>query len=304
MLLLIFVLAFGSVSMAAWQVLRPKEDAVGRRIGLVTSTATTRERRLEGGFGKRVLGPGAARVGAAIARLLPQNWIRQIDHMLVMANEPWSLGGFLSAWAASVILGALLLAYLVTSASGITGTQLFMFAVLIIPFSILIPYAVLRRRVKSRQKALVLSLPNGLDLLVTCVEAGVGVDSAFAMVTEKSEGPLAETFALYLRQVGLGRPRREALSYVAERSGLPDLLSLAAAVAQAEELGTTLGDVLRVQAEELRLARRQRAQTAAQRAPVLMTIPLALCFLPAMGAVVVVPSILNLIDFAGHLGGS
>jgi tight adherence protein C len=235
--------------------------------------------------------------------MLPPNLVKQVDRMLVMANEPWSLTGFLSVWALSVLVGVLIIIYLATASSNLSGTQMFALSVLVIPFSILIPYAVLRRRVKNRQRALILSLPDGLDLLITCVEAGIGVDSAFALVTEKSDGPLADTFSLYLRQVGLGRARRDALAYVAERSGVDDLTSLAAAVAQAEELGTTLGDVLRVQADELRLARRQRAQTAAQRAPVLMTIPLALCFLPAMGAVIVVPSILNLIDFAGHLGG-
>jgi len=302
MLFLIFVLAFGSVSLGAWQILRPREQVVARRIGATMDAPTARERSLQGGVGRRMVVPSVARAGSLLARLLPAHWVRQVDHMLVMANEPWSLSGFLTAWAVSAATGILLLAYVITAAGGITGPQLFMFAVLVIPLSLLLPYAVLRRRVKARQKALIRALPNGLDLLVACVEAGVGVDSAFAMVTEKSDGPLAETFALYLRQVGLGRPRREALSYVAERSGVPDLLSLAAAVTQAEELGTTLGDVLRIQASELRLARRQRAQTAAQRIPVLMTIPLATCFLPAMAAVVIVPSIINLVNFVGQIG--
>lgn len=301
MLLLIFLLLFASFSLGAWQLLRPSEDTVARRIG-VSTALTTRERRIEGGFTRRVLGPSIARAGSLLARLLPQNWVRQVDRMLVMANEPWSLGAFLTAWAFSGLMGVLILLYIISSGGGVSGTQLFTLTAMIIPLSLLLPYAVLRRRVKARHKAIIRALPNGLDLLVTCVEAGVGVDAAFAMVTEKSEGPLAETFALYLRQVGLGRPRREALSYVAERSGVPDLLSLAAAVAQAEELGTTLGDVLRVQAAELRMARRHRAETAAQRIPVLMTIPLATCFLPAMAAVVIVPSILNLVDFVGQIG--
>jgi tight adherence protein C len=142
-----------------------------------------------------------------------------------------------------------------------------------------------------------------MDLLSTSVEAGLGVDAAFALVTQKTSGPLTEAFALYLRQVGLGRGRQDALVYVAERTGVPDLIGIANTVNQGEELGTPLGDVLRRQAEDLRAARRQRAQIAAQRAPVLMTIPMALCFLPAMGAVVVVPSILTLFRFVGDLGG-
>ncbi len=304
MLFLVALLVFGSVSAGAWEVLRPKENVVGRRLGLDAPAAAGPASALVPGAARRgLLGRVSGGLGSLLARVLPGNFVRQIDRMLVMANAPWSLPGFLATCAFSVVTGLVLLTYVITSIDGITSTQIFTYTILIVPFSVLIPYALLRRRVKTRQKLLIRGLPDGIDLLVTCIEAGIGVDSAFAMVTEKSEGPLAETFALYLRQVGLGRPRREALNYVAQRSGVPDLLSLAAAVAQAEDLGTTLGDVLRVQAEELRLARRQRAQTAAQRAPVLMTIPLALCFLPAMGAVIVVPSILNLINFAGHLGG-
>jgi tight adherence protein C len=172
----------------------------------------------------------------------------------------------------------------------------------ILPFAFLVPYLILRRRARRRQKSVARALPDALDLLVTSVEAGLGVDAAFAMVTERTSGPLSQTFALYLKEVGLGRPRRDALAHVAERTGVPDLIRIAASVAQAEEIGTTLGDVLRTQAEDLRLLRRQRAQEAAQRAPVLMTIPLALCFLPAMVAVVIVPSILNLMQFISDLG--
>jgi tight adherence protein C len=95
----------------------------------------------------------------------------------------------------------------------------------------------------------------------------------------------------------LGRARRDALKYAADRTGVQDLITLAAAINQGEELGTTMGDVMRRQAKELRTLRRQRIQEAAQRAPVKMTIPLATCFLPAMAAIVVVPSILNLLNF-------
>jgi tight adherence protein C len=105
-----------------------------------------------------------------------------------------------------------------------------------------------------------------------------------------------------LRQASLGRSRAEALVSVAEKTGVQDFITLAAAINQGEELGTSLGDVLRRQAEDLRALRAQRAREQAQKMPVWMTIPLVFCFLPAMGAVIVVPSILNLIDFATGLG--
>jgi tight adherence protein C len=127
------------------------------------------------------------------------------------------------------------------------------------------------------------------------------VDAAFALVAEKISGPLADTFGSYLRQVGLGRARRDAFADVAERTGVVDLVRVAGAVAQSEQIGGTLADVLRLQAEELRVIRRQRAQEAAQPAPILMTIPTTLCFLPATASVVIVPSILNLMEYLGRM---
>jgi tight adherence protein C len=284
--------------------MRPKADPGRRRLTTNASAETeaARHPRTEGGLGRRIIGPGLGRIGRLLARLLPQNWIRGIDRMLMMANEPWSLPGFLGIWALSIALGVLLLFYVVASLPNATATQIFAITVAIFPFAVLLPYARLRNKVKKRQKAIVRALPDAMDLLTTSVEAGLGVDAAFALVTEKTEGPLSETFALYLRQVGLGRARQDALVYVADRTGVPDLIGIAHSVNQGDELGTPIGDVLRRQAEDLRVARRQRAQLAAARAPVLMTIPMALCFLPAMVAVVIVPSILNLVRFVGTLG--
>ncbi|MCK9520620.1 MAG: type II secretion system F family protein, partial [Dehalococcoidia bacterium] len=253
------------------------------------------------GFGQRVLHPLARKSGQRVAGILPHNLIRKVDQLLLMADEPWSLPGFVSVWALSALAGVGLFVYIALT-STITPLQLVGLGVVVIPFPALIPYALLRRRALNRQKQITRTLPDALDLLTTCVEAGMAVDAAFALVVDRTEGALSETFALYLKQVGLGRARRDALAYVANRTGVPDLVAIAAAINQGEELGTTLGDVLRLQANDLRALRRQRAQEAAQRAPVLMTIPLALCFLPAMGAVVVVPSILNLINFVGGLG--
>ena len=303
MLPLIALLTFIAVSLAAFELMRPKPDPVRRRImGEAGQDEAPRHPRTEGGIGRRLLGPGLGRIGQLLARLLPQNWIRGVDRMLVMANEPWSLPGFLGIWALCIALGVLLLFYIAGSLRNPTATQIFAITVAIFPFAVLLPYARLRNKVKKRQKAIVRALPDAMDLLTTSVEAGLGVDAAFALVTEKTEGPLSETFALYLRQVGLGRARQDALVYVAERTGVPDLIGIAHSVNQGDELGTPIGDVLRRQAEDLRVARRQRAQLAAARAPVLMTIPMALCFLPAMVSVVIVPSILNLVRFVGTLG--
>lgn len=302
MLIAIAAASFAAVALAVWGVSQRREGVVRRRLGLAPYRQVSRERRLEGSLGRRMIGPAAGKVGRFLAQLLPQNAVRDLDRMLVMAGEPMSLPAYLSLWAAMVLAGAFALAYVVLFGNDLTDLQLVGMGLLIIPFALLAPYVILRRRVKNRQKTITRALPDALDLLVTSVEAGLGVDAAFAMVAEQTSGPLSEALTLYLKETGLGRSRRESLARVADRTGVPDLIRIAASVVQAEEMGTTLGDVLRTQADELRLARRQRAQQAAQRAPVLMTIPLALCFLPAMVAVVIVPSILNLIRFVGDLG--
>jgi tight adherence protein C len=300
MLVLIFVLVFTAIALCSLYVLRPRENVVVRRLGGAAPVFDTRQRQLEVSAGRRLLLPVVQRVGRTLSSVLPHNFVKRINHMLIEADQPWSLGGFLTTW---LVVGTVAIAFWLYAclAKDVTLFQAVGMGITIVPFGVGAPYLLLRKKVKARQKAIMLALPNALDLLVTCVEAGISVDSAFALVTEKMEGPISETFALYLRQIGLGRPRREALNYIADRSGLPDLIDLAAAVNQSEDLGTTMGDVLRLQADELRAARRERAQTAAQRAPVLMTIPLSLCFLPAMGAIVVVPSILNFIHFFGTM---
>ncbi|MBN9492623.1 type II secretion system F family protein [bacterium] len=300
MLMLIFMLVFGAVTLTVLYVARPREDPVARRLG-GAPVHDVRVRQLEAGPGRRLLLPLVRASGRSIGRLLPHNLVSHVNQMLLAADQPWSLQGFLACWALSAGLAIAFAFYTVSTSSSLSPLQSVLFVVTVVGLGAALPYMLLRRKAKSRQKAIMLALPNALDLLVTCVEAGIAVDAAFALVTEKMTGPISETFATYLRQVGLGRPRREALAYIAQRSGLPDLINLSAAVSQSEELGTTMGDVLRLQADELRAARRERAQTAAQRAPVLMTIPLTLCFMPAMGAVVVVPSILNFVHFFGTL---
>lgn len=303
MLSLIALFIFGSVALIAFEMMRAKPDPIRRRLQVNQRGAdeATLPPRVEGSMFQRLISPAFGKLGRALAGLLPTHWIRAIDHLLVMADRPWSLPGFLAMWLFSALGGGVLALYISLTAS-VTGVQLFVIVLFTVTFAGLIPYGRLRSKAGARRKSIVRALPDAMDLLVTSVEAGMGVDASFALVAEKSEGPLSDSFALYLKQVGLGRPRREALLYVAEETGVADLIAIAHNVNQGEELGTPISDVLRRQSEELRFLRRQRAEEAAQKAPVKMTIPLALCFLPAIGAVVMVPSVLNLMQFVGNLG--
>ena len=300
--LTIGILAFVAVALASWAMIRPGENLVARRIQYGTSAPVAVERRPGESFGQRLLGPSLARIGRLVVDLLPGRLLARIDRMLIMASSRLPLAQFVGLWAGSIVLGGALFVYLSQTRTRMTPLQLVI--VLLIMFFVfgVGPYILLRGRVKRRQQAITRGLPYALDLLVTCVEAGLGVDAAIAAVTEKTTGPITEIFAGYLKEVGLGRTRREALAEVADRSGVADLIALAASIAQAEQMGVTIGDALRLQARELRITHRQRVEAAAQRAPVLMTIPLAICFMPAMIAVTAVPAILHLMHYVSNLG--
>lgn len=299
MLFLIGLLIFSSVALLAYGLLHRPPDLVAQRILPAGAGEPEPVRRADQ---PRPISRLLSTAGKRLSGILPQNIAHSVDRMLIYAGEPWPLTAFLGGWLVS-ILGGLLFVFYISAAGSLTGIRVVALGMTIMSLATLIPYALLRNRVKKRQTAIIRSLPDAMDLLVTCVEAGMAVDAAFTMVTEKTEGPLSEAFALYLRQVQLGRPRRDALVYIADRTGVEDMTEMARAIGQGEDLGTTIGDVLRLQSQDLRAIRRQRAQEAAQRAPVLMTIPLVLCFMPAMGAVVVVPSLLNLVGFIGDIGG-
>jgi tight adherence protein C len=156
-------------------------------------------------------------------------------------------------------------------------------------FGTLFPFFWLSRRVRGRQKAIWRSLPDAFDLMTTCVEAGLGLDSAFHKVSEKLRGPVAEEFAEMLREVAMGKARRDALRDMGERTGVADLQTFANMIVQAEELGTSLGAALRAQAADMRRHRRQRAEEEARRAPAKMVFPLVFFILPSLFIVILGP---------------
>ena len=296
MLFLISMIIFAAVALSVWSLLQRKDPSVALRAQLPSRKESPRDMTPEGSLSQRLFAPLARRVGGFLARLVPQDAIRRMDRMLVMAGESATPTVFLGIWAGSVIFGAFILLYINVIFPDITTAKMLFVGLPILLLTVGSPYLVLRAKVRDRQNKIIRALPDALDLIITCMEAGLGVDAAFAKVAEKTSGPLAETISLYLRQVGMGRPRRDALTYVAERTGARDLIRLAAAVTQAELVGASLGDALRMQAGDIRVARRRRAEQAARRAPVLMTIPLVTCFVPAMGIIVVVPSLINLMS--------
>jgi tight adherence protein C len=207
-----------------------------------------------------------------------------------------NLGGFLTVLAASggvfLVLGFTMM---VASGGGFQAKQLLVLLALG-GVGLVLPYFWLISRIGRRQAIITKSLPDSFDLVTTCVEAGLGLDAALARVAEKVEGPFAEELARTLREVGMGRMRRDALQELGQRTGVPDLVTFVNAVVQAEQMGTGIGQVLRVQAEQLRVRRRQRAEEMANQAPVKMTFPLVLCIFPTLFLVILGPAGITIYD--------
>ncbi len=177
------------------------------------------------------------------------------------------------------------------SFSGVLGLAIVLGCVVL---GLFMPKAWLDNRVNARQHAILKSLPDAFDLITTCVEAGLGLEAALARVAEKVEGPFGEELAVMLREVQMGKLRRDAMREMADRTGVPDLTTFINAVVQAESMGTSIAAVLRVQAEQMRIKRRQRAEQKAQAAPIKMMFPLVLFIFPTLFIVILGPAAISI----------
>lgn len=159
----------------------------------------------------------------------------------------------------------------------------------------LIPEVWLNSKVRTRKSEIQQELPDVLDLLTVSVEAGLGFDSAISKVVEKSKGALAQEFSRLLQEIRVGRPRREALRELSDRLQVEDFSTFAATLIQADQLGVSIGKILRIQSDTMRTKRRQRAEEAAMKAPVKILIPMVFFIFPVLLIVLLGPAILNLI---------
>ena len=158
----------------------------------------------------------------------------------------------------------------------------------------------LSRRIKARRKAILLNIPDALDLLTISVRAGLGFDAALAKVVEKMTGPLIDEFQRALAELRVGKSRKEALRDIVARTQVPALTSFIGAIIQAETLGVSISKVLQVQSEQLRIERRQRAEEMAAKAPIKMLFPLVGCIFPSIFIVILGPAIISIMV---NLGG-
>jgi tight adherence protein C len=249
-------------------------------------------------FSERVIIPVVRRIGEFSARFTPQKAIQDTARRLELAGNPWPIDAatFLAIrFILAVVLAGFLIAVVIISPpSSATDNFLYIGGAAFAGF--FLPHLMLTSRIARRQKEIRKAMPDALDLLTICVEAGLGFDAAMSKVSEKWENELSLAFARVIREVQLGKVRREALKDMSDRLGIAEMTSFVAAIIQSEQLGVSMAKVLRIQSDQMRVKRRQRAEEEAHKAPVKMIIPMALLIFPSIMIIILTPAAMQIME--------
>lgn len=300
--MLIALGTFIAVTLAIYGAMyRPSGNpAMEARLGGLRYTRAGRENvpDPDAAFKVRVIDPLVQTINRRFASLLPSTLSARIEGALEQAGVKAKPGQFIAI--VGVLMGGLsILGVVYMSILG--QSPLFMVGAFFggLGLGAYLPRFWLMKRIAARQKAIWRSLPDAFDLITASVEAGLGVDAAFSRVIEKVEGPFAEELMRTMREISMGRARREAFTDMAERTGVDELRSLINAVVQAEAMGISIGSVIRVQTGVIRTKRRQRAEEQAFKAPVKMVFPLVFFIFPAIMIVIGGPAVIQLMEGFG-----
>jgi tight adherence protein C len=269
-------------------------DPVQARLSQLGSmqARTLEEIELQQPIFERTLRPLATRLSGLAQRFASPKKIGRTDKRLAMAGNPGNLRtiDFLGLkFVMAAIVGVI--AFVLFLLIGNPGFGFFG-ALALGGLGFFMPEFWLSRRIKKRQKAILLAVPDTLDLLTISVRAGLSFDGALSKVVEKVLGPLSDEFRRSLAEIRVGKTRREALRDIVGRTNVPALSNFIGAIVQAEQLGVPIAKVLQVQSEQLRIERRQRAEEAAAKAPIKMLFPLVGCIFPSMFIVILGPAII------------
>jgi tight adherence protein C len=252
--------------------------------------AANREERLS--LRERVVVPATARIAGAMLRLNRRENIEQVQQRLLAAGlGSVSPSGYLAGKGILAGTGALFGFVIWISLASTAG---FMLMLALAAIGYIAPGYFVGTRSRKRRDEVQKDLPDALDLLAVSVEAGLGFDGAISKLAEHMDGPLTEEFNLALGEMRIGEGRQEALKKMAERVDTPEITSFTRAIIQADQLGISLGRILRVQAADTRLKRQAAAEEKAMKAPIKMLFPLVLFIFPAMFIVILGPALLNL----------
>ncbi len=248
-------------------------------------------------FSERVVRPILRSVAAFAMRFTPQQVLNSTRRKLDLAGNPWDLPAleFLGIRAAFVVIGAtsLILLFSLLHANSLLAP---FFALVGAVLGFYAPMLWLDIKVRQRQAGILLELPDALDLLAVCAEAGMGLDAGMGQIVNKWNNFISRAFSRFLFELRVGKPREAALRDMAQRADVRELTDFVAAVLQAERFGTGVVQVLRIQSEQQRVMRRQRAQARVNQLPVKLLFPLTIFIFPSILIVLLGPALIRITD--------
>jgi tight adherence protein C len=299
MLALTFIAVFLAICLATYALVGSAEEKATIRESLRQlggyEIENERDRELLNPLRERAVVPVVTWFTDVGRRLTPVGYVDGIRRKLTLSGtfSQEALDRFLAMRVVSLALIPVwaIIAFGVLPLGG--GSKLAIFALLTLA-SILGPDAVLNRKVAERQHEIQVRLPDVLDLLTISVEAGLGFEQALDRTVAAVPGPLSDEFARMLGEVRAGAARSDAMRAMDERIDVAEVRSFVLAILQADTFGVSIGRVLRAQADEMRIKRRQLAQEQALKAPVKMLFPMVFCIFPALFVVVIGPAVINI----------
>jgi tight adherence protein C len=298
---------FASVALAVLTVTRSlsERQQVSRSLAAVQAMASTRSvtrQELNKPFTERVLTPSMGRLTRLGRRLSATDQVSRLRHRLELAGNPprWDVDRIIAFKVLGLGLG-LVLGILIPLALQVGLLPIVAVALAFSVLGYFAPNIALYQAAYNRREQLRRGLPDSLDLLTISVEAGLTFDAALSQVARNTTGPLADEFFRVLQEMQIGLGRADAMRALGERTDLPELRSFLTAMVQADAFGIPIAQVLRIQAREMRVKRRQRAEEQAQKVPVKILFPLIFCILPALFVVILGPAVIQLYhSFSGR----
>jgi tight adherence protein C len=302
---LVFGLAVAGVVFSLLLGLRSRGETATieeERIYSIGAPVTLEEVELSQPFSERVIKPGVTALLNFLGRLTPQSNLQELQHKLETAGRPyrWTVVNFVGLRLLSaLVIGGLSFVLMLFSDLPLLQRVLLTVALTFLGYSL--PLVWLNQRIRSRQRELLRALPDGLDMLNICVGAGLGFDAALTKVGDQWDTALSQEFNRVVAEIRLGKTRRQALLDFSRRTEVMEIENFVATIVQADQLGVSIAKVLRTQAEQMRIFRRQRAEEEARQATIKLLFPLVFMIFPAMLAVLLGPAIPQIMETFGNL---
>jgi tight adherence protein C len=278
---------------------RSETDPLGARIDEYAAReepTSIEEIELSLSLSDRIFVPMLRRIANFVVRFTPQTTLERTARRLELAGSPRNMSAA-EFWAITGIMTLLLggLGFMMVSRFGAEPGKRFLYTGGFVLLGFFLPQLYLGSLISRRQDAIIKKFPDALDLMSICVDAGLTFDGAMAKVNEKWDDPLSKEFGRVIYEIQLGKSRRQSLRDMSDRMDVPDVSSFVASILQAEQLGVSIGKVLRIQSEQMRIRRRQRAEEKAHQAPVKMLFPMVFLIFPSMFVVLLGPALFQVL---------